>query len=398
MVITNTNMQGVGFIPPHFGMLYRLILGLLIVVCGFCSQAIAHDPGLSAAELNVGDQSILLELTLARRDIKLLRSIDADADGQISAFEITASEKLLLAFALEMVELKVGTRRLEGTAYRLEYDASDALRFSIKYPRTPGNRIEYSAPIIPSLALGHRQFLTARQGGNVVQTAVLSASNIKMNIGVQALTVWQQGAHYLREGIWHIWIGLDHILFLIAMLLPAALVLVNGRWQPRSAFKPTVVQVVKIVSAFTLAHSITLGLSVFDLIRLNSALVESTIAASVIFAAINNLRPFVQDRIWLMAFAFGLIHGFGFASVLSDLGLSADTKGIALLGFNLGVELGQLAIVAAVLPCIYALRKRFAYRVVLLRAGSVAIAGVACVWLVERAAGLNLVMPLFLQS
>lgn len=389
MVIIETHTTRVGFIPPGLGAVYRLVM--LIVVCVFSSQALAHDPGLSAVELNIRDQSISVDLTLARRDIELLHPIDLDADGQISEYEITESETQLLALALNMIELETDDRRLNGTVLGLEYDVSDALRLSIKYPRVPGVGIRFSAPIIPRLALGHRQFVTVRQDGEVVQSAVLSASSNEMNIGVQPMGLWRQSVHYLHEGIWHIWIGFDHILFLIAMLLPAALVLVDGRWLPRSAFKPTVVQVVKIVSAFTLAHSITLALAVFNLIRLNPALVESAIAASVIFAAINNVRPFVQDRIWLMAFVFGLIHGLGFASVLSELSLPGDTQGIALLGFNLGVELGQLAIVAAMLPCIYTLRNHFAYRVVLMRVGSVAIAVVACVWLMERAAGLNLV-------
>ena len=111
-----------------------------------------------------------------------------------------------------------------------------------------------------------------------------------------------------------------------------------------------------VVTAFTLAHSITLTLAALRLVELPSRLVESAIAASVVLAAVNNLVPVVERRRWMVAFAFGLIHGFGFASVLAELGLPQETLVLSLLGFNLGVELGQLAIVAVFLPTAYALR------------------------------------------
>ena len=114
----------------------------------------------------------------------------------------------------------------------------------------------------------------------------------------------------------------------------------------------------KVVTAFTVAHSITLSLAALGVISLPSRLVESAIAASVVLAALNNVCPVVYGGRWIIAFCFGLIHGFGFASVLTDLGLPQDSLLLALVAFNLGVELGQLAIVAVFLPIAYALRGR----------------------------------------
>ena len=114
-------------------------------------------------------------------------------------------------------------------------------------------------------------------------------------------------------------------------------------------------------------------------------LVESAIAFSVVLAALNNIWPLVHGRRWLVAFGFGLIHGFGFASVLTDLGLPREALLLALVGFNLGVELGQLAIVAAFLPLAYALRRTWGYRRIAFVGGSAAIGAVAGLWLVERA-------------
>ena len=161
-------------------------------------------------------------------------------------------------------------------------------------------------------------------------------------------------------------------------------------WQAVGAFRPAILSVLKIVTAFTIAHSITLSLATLGVISLPSRLVESTIAASVVIAALNNVVPLFRERRWAMAFAFGLVHGFGFASVLTDLGLPKDTLILALVGFNLGVEAGQLAIVAAFLPIAFLIRRTMFYRRVVLIGGSFLITAIALVWLIERAFDLKL--------
>ena len=146
----------------------------------------------------------------------------------------------------------------------------------------------------------------------------------------------------------------------------------------------------KVVTAFTLAHSVTLTLATLGLVSLPSRLVESAIACSVVLAALNNVWPIVRQRLWLLAFGFGLLHGLGFAGALLDLGLPAHAMVVPLLAFNLGVELGQLAIVALLLPLIFALRETSLYPRLMLRAGSSAIAVLGGLWLVERAFDLRL--------
>ena len=149
--------------------------------------------------------------------------------------------------------------------------------------------------------------------------------------------------------------------------------------------------VLKVVTAFTVAHSITLSAAALGWVSLPSRLVESVIAASVVLAALNNVRPVIEERRWLMAFVFGLIHGFGFASVLADLGLPRNALLLALVGFNLGVEAGQLAIVAAFLPLAFLLRATPLYRRGIMTGGSVLIAVVAGIWLLERAFDLRII-------
>jgi hypothetical protein len=191
-------------------------------------------------------------------------------------------------------------------------------------------------------------------------------------------------ATFVREGVTHIWQGFDHVLFLLALLLPAVLRREAGQWTATDRFREPLLRVVKLVTAFTVAHSLTLSLAVLGIVDLPPRVVEPIIAASVIAAALNNLRPWFGERGWLVAGGFGLIHGFGFAGALLDLGLKGSTLATALVSFNVGVELGQLAIVAAFLPLAFGLRCSWGYQVLAVRSGSAAVALLAAVWMAER--------------
>ena len=203
-------------------------------------------------------------------------------------------------------------------------------------------------------------------------------------LALQPAGAWETLKQYVLEGVWHIWIGYDHILFLLSLLLPAVLLRRAGQWEPAPTLKGSFIEVLKVVTAFTLAHSITLSLAALGVVSLPSRLVESVIAASVVLAALNNLWGTVEGKRWLMAFVFGLIHGFGFASVLADLGLPQNALVLALVGFNVGVELGQLAIVAVFLPVAFLLRRTWFYRVGVLMGGSIVVAILASWWLAQR--------------
>ena len=214
-----------------------------------------------------------------------------------------------------------------------------------------------------------------------------------MRWGTQAVSRLDQFQHYLVEGIWHIWIGFDHIQFLVSLLLPAVLLHSANRWRGVHSIADAGREVLWVVTSFTAAHSITLSAAALGWVSLPSRLVESAIALSVVLAAANNLWPVVTQRRWLVAFCFGLIHGFGFASVLAELGLPADALVLSLTGFNLGVEAGQLAIVAVFLPTAYWLRNTPFYQRGIFVGGSVVTMLVAMIWLAERAFDLKLISP-----
>jgi hypothetical protein len=175
-------------------------------------------------------------------------------------------------------------------------------------------------------------------------------------------------------------VGFDHLLFLLALLLPSVLWRENGRWQAVGSLGPAVKDVVAVVTAFTVAHSLTLTLAALGWVALPARWVESAIAATVV----------VPGRRWAIAFFLGLIHGLGFASVLADLGLPSGALVPALAGFNLGVEAGQLAIVGVFVPLAFAARETRFYRRGALGLGSAAVAAIALLWLAERSLNLSL--------
>jgi hypothetical protein len=189
---------------------------------------------------------------------------------------------------------------------------------------------------------------------------------------------------FSREGLWHIWLGIDHMLFLLALLLPSVVHRKDGAWEAVSDFRQAALSVLKIVTAFTLAHSITLSIATLGWAQAPPRFVEAAIAGSIVVAAANNLRPFFRERGWLVAFGFGLVHGFGFASGLKVLGLEPGHLAVPLVGFNAGVEAAQLAIVACFLPPAFTLRGSWFYRRVTLAFGSTLILLLAAVWMFER--------------
>lgn len=203
---------------------------------------------------------------------------------------------------------------------------------------------------------------------------------------------WRGFVAVVGLGIEHIWEGIDHILFLVALLLPAVLRREDGSWQPVEKFGPAFVHVVKIVTAFTLAHSVTLSLAALGLVSLPGRLVETVIAASIAIAAADLLVPIFRGKLWLVVVAFGLFHGFGFAGALSEMGVLGEHKILPLLGFNLGVELGQVCIVAVLVPILYLVRRPSLYRKVAIPAAAVFLIAVAGVWVAERAFDIDVPM------
>jgi hypothetical protein len=370
---------------------------LAVLICLLWSMAAqAHKPSDSYLTLAVEESRVAGQWDIALRDLDFAIGLDTNADGVITWGEVQARQKEIDAYALSRLRVSAAGQNcpLRATAHLVDDHTDGAyavLRFQADCAAVAGS-LQLKYQLFFDIDPQHKGLLRLQYQGASI-TGIFSPDNPDQTFSLQAPSRLRQFLDYLREGIWHIWIGYDHILFLLALLLPAVVVREAGRWQPVAAFRPAFWSVLRIVTAFTVAHSVTLTLATLGVISLPSRWVESTIAASVIVAALNNVFPLFRERRWMMAFLFGLIHGFGFASVLTDLGLPQDALVLALVGFNLGVETGQLAIVAAFLPFIYFLRRSWVYRRLLLNGGSILIAILATIWFVERAFDIKLVTP-----
>jgi hypothetical protein len=368
---------------------------LMVVLLALAASAQAHKPSDSYLSVTVRAGQLSGRWDIALRDLDFAIGLDADGDGRITWGEVRARHADIAAYASARLAVQADGQPCTLTVgEQLVDEHTDgaytvmplALACKSAAPRTLTLNYRLFADLDPQ----HRGLLNLTIDG-ATRTAILGpqAPTQAFELAVPA-SGWQQLLDYGREGVWHIWVGFDHILFLLSLLLPAVGIWLGRRWTPVERFGTAFVDVLRIVTAFTVAHSITLSLAALGLVSLPSRLVESCIAASVVLAALNNVWAVFHGRRWMVAFAFGLVHGFGFASVLVDLGLPQGALALALLGFNLGVEVGQLAIVAAFLPTAYLLRRSAFYRRVVLTGGSLLIAVVAAIWLGERALNFKL--------
>ncbi|AEG93222.1 HupE/UreJ family protein [Ramlibacter tataouinensis] len=371
----------------------RLLLTLAVWLLAH-GAALAHKPSDSYLSVQAGEDrsTLTIRWDIALRDLDYVLQLDRDGNGELTWGEVRSREADIQRLASGRLSFVANGQPCPWSdAAPLQLDRhSDGtyavLGFAAQCgPLAQGLTLRYS--LLFDVDPTHRGLVQWRAPGEEQpQPLVFAVDSAEQPLSLEAPSAWETLRQYVWEGVWHIWIGFDHILFLLALLLPAVLRRQDGRWQPVDSLRAALVDVVKVVTAFTLAHSITLSLAALGLVSLPSRLVESVIAASVVVAALANLRGGrASRRRWLMAFIFGLIHGFGFASVLADLGLPQNALVLALVGFNVGVELGQLAIVAVFLPLAFALRRTGFYRVGVLQVGSLLIALVALWWFVERA-------------
>ena len=354
------------------------------------SRAHAHKPSDSYLTLTVTGAAVDGRWDIALRDLDNVMALDRDADGTITWGELRSRQGDLAALALGRLSLDADgaacPTRLRDLRVASHSDGAYAvLSFDAACPAEPralGVDYELFFDVDPQ----HHGIVRIDDGAGT-RTAIFTSHERRQVFERSTLARTHQLWSAIKLGVGHIFAGIDHLLFLVALLLPAVLVrrASDGAWEPVARLRPAIIDVLKIVTSFTLAHSITLTLAALQILRLPGRLVESGIAASVVVAALNNVWPVLERDRWTAAFALGLLHGFGFSATLMDLGLPRQNLVITLFGFNVGVELGQMCVVGAFVPLAYFARKTWAYRRAGLVGGSVVIAGIASVWLVERA-------------
>lgn len=363
------------------------------------SPAHAHSSSNSYVLIATDGKSPALRWDIALRDLELVVGLDQDGDGAITWGEVRAREKEIVAHALSRLTIDDEKGACKPASPSLLVSTlSDGTYAVIQAPLLCAgganpDRLTVTYRLLFDVDARHRGLVRFGTAPSMA-TAVMTPERPSQVLQRTAVSSWRELVQYLQEGVWHIWKGFDHVLFLISLLLPAVyygVVRDNRRLLfPAEAMRPVFVDVVKIVTAFTIAHSITLTLAALKWVSLPPRLVESTIAASVFLAAANNLGLWIIRTRWTVAFVFGLVHGFGFANALADLGLSNDRFVPALLGFNLGVEAGQLAIVAIFVPMAFLIRHTRFYRQAVVIGGSILVMILAVAWIIERAFDLSL--------
>lgn len=350
----------------------RLFAALLFLVPGV--RLWAHDPGLSTARVAIRAHEVVVAVTFSAADLHALHP-----PAPVTPQWLAGLVELRVAGGA-LAPASAGTRPAAETEGELQID--------LVFPRpAAGGATEFRATQFPALPPGHRQFVTVvGEQGAVLQERLLTAAEPAVKFTLATADGTGAGlrekeetpeapstfAAFLKLGVEHIWTGYDHLLFLFGLLV------VCTRFR----------SIVGIISCFTLAHSLTLALATLDIVNLPSRYTEPLIAASIVYVGVENLvRRGAEPRgRWALTFLFGLIHGFGFASVLRELGVGQGGRGLAmpLFTFNLGVELGQIAIAALVLPIIWQARKneKFLRRGVPALSVVVSLAGLY--WLLER--------------
>jgi hypothetical protein len=388
-------LQTLHFQPFPFFLLALIILSLT-------GRVEAHRLGESYVYLSVSDESLTGRLEITLTDLNKTFSLDVNDDGVISAEEFAAQAKQVEAYLAPRVMLyQDQTSHSVIVTHSKMYDYGIAefaqIFFEVPslHPVPDIVEIEYRY-LLEGFESTHRSLLVIEN--NTRTGTVNNESQVSLIFGPgherQLLRLSGTPRHevfltFVKHGVWHILIGLDHVLFILCLLLPSVMVLTNRTWAPVEKFKDAFFFVVKVVTLFTIAHSVTLSLSALEIISLPVRLVEAVIALSIIVVALDNIFPFFHSRIWLVVFVFGLFHGLGFANVLSPLGIERNSLLTALVGFNVGVEIGQLAIIAICFPLLYLLRTWTHYRLVVLGFGSAALIVISTSWFVERTLALQ---------
>ena len=335
-----------------------------LALLGRPSQVDAHTTSTGLATLTVSGSTVSYRLTVLPGELPVepARLLASAADGDPAAVERVASElRRRIIVRSGEVSCRPGRAQIQGS--RLG-DGRVTLELTLECPAPPA-RLKIRDEWFELFGEHYRTIARIEVPGAAREAVFLpDAPETTVEIGREPA----QGSPFFRLGIEHILTGYDHLLFLLALLLR------GGR----------LLSLLKIITAFTVAHSITLALAVLGVVTIPGRVIEPAIAASIVWVALENLlRRDAPSQRWLVSFVFGLVHGFGFASAIEPLALPPARLALALLGFNLGVEAGQAFVVMLLLPLLLWMRGR-SWEPRVVRAASIGVAAIGLAWLVQR--------------
>jgi len=388
----------------------RLIaVGAILLCLGGIASAHRLDEYLQATILSVEKDRVQASMRLipgVAVSSSVIASIDSDGDGVISETEQRAYAEQVLGD----LSLTIDGSRLSPKLVSVSFPQIEQMKeglgeihidFTADLPRGGPNRRlvlenhhqkQNAAYLVNCLVPSDHDIQIVGQTRNQTQSFYqLDYVQAGVPAGPKLLNWWTSTvgfASLFRLGMRHIAEGTDHLLFLLALLLPAPLIVVGSRWAGVADVRRSLVKVLRIVTAFTIGHSITLALAALGFVHVPSRPIEVLIAVSILVSAVHALRPLFPGKEAGIAAFFGLIHGLAFAATLSELGLGRWEGVAGILAFNLGIETMQLIVVAATLPSLVLMSRTSAYPV--LRIGGALFAGFAAVgWIAERLLGVH---------
>jgi hydrogenase/urease accessory protein HupE len=346
---------------------------LLLLLAMSAGRVVAHNPMTSWAVAGLEGGRVVLEVELSAESAWALLGGPAT-----SAPDVASRLPRLKELAPSLYRVSSGEVELAPSSAEVELREEDGVGFVLVYPRPAGAALRFDAAFLRRLPAGHRTALTLKDaGGRGLRTEVLTAASSTVEApeaSAPDASAPQPAASFrgfLKLGVEHILTGYDHLLFLFGLLIACR------RFSTAA----------KIITCFTLAHSLTLALAALDVVSLPGRVVEPLIAASIVFVGVENIvRRGEPAWRWALTFALGLVHGFGFAGALKEAGLGSGGAAllVPLFSFNLGVELGQVAVAAVLLPLLWKLRRVPAYEKFGRTALSAAVALAGLYWLVTR--------------
>lgn len=343
---------------------------LLFFSC-LTGQALAHDISASFLDLNLEDGKLVIRYRLPMPEMDLMFLIDRNLDNRYDRGEIQQALGKLQEYVNQKLSLQVDSLPVLFEPQGFEFWGDEKDHLFVDFVRelplaTPVEQIQIESRLFQELISNHKTMVAIHSGQQASQYALDTSNRVGL-WQVEHTSRIEHFVRFLKLGMEHIFTGYDHLLFLVGLLLIGS----------------TLLEVVKIVTSFTVAHSLTLGLAVLGHANPNPTLIEVGIAFSIAYIGMENLMRKQLTRRWHITFFFGLVHGFGFAYVLREMNLSSSQLASSLFSFNLGVEVGQVSIVALIFPLLQGIR-HLSWHPLFLKGASATVLSFGVFWFFER--------------
>lgn len=391
------------------GVWFLVICSVAAIVTSF--GASAHAIGESYVFLTMQGDEVDARIEITTRDLNAALNLKLPEDGSTTLADVAPHTDRIQSYAASRFSLSVprsdpdnasvSTVQQDFTGVGLQHTTSTGTFVQIGFRfagfQKPPEYLDVSYRAIFDVVPEHRAMLvvendwrSATFDNEAMVSLIFSNDTTSATLDLSESSAFRGFRAMVEMGMHHIWIGIDHVLFLMALLLTSVLRRKDSTWTSDTRLKPVLIEVAKIVTVFTVAHTVTLSLSALDVLSMPSRLVESLIAISIAVVAIDIVVPLFRNLRYVVVLVFGLFHGFGFASVLAEMPIPSNYMLLSLLGFNLGVEVGQLAIVLVVVPIMFLLRTMWFYPRLVLPGGASVLVMISVYWFIERAFNVDL--------